>query len=292
MRTKYYRYKAENLINIKNIVTVHDFTFDKDFVSRPESHDFWEMVYVDRGNIFYTRDGEKSEANAGEIIFHSPNVEHTHSADGKDPSRVVIISFGCKSAAMNYFRNYNGKLSARLKKYVFEILSESGKIFDLKSTDPDTKKMPLLPSAPAGGLQILKNTLELFLIYLLERDTERTDPPVVFLPQSDKHEPVSARLKKLLAEGLYDGITIDDLCEKTHYSRSYLFREFKKATGQGIIEYYNVLKIEEAKKLLRSTDLSVTEISDRLGYDTSGYFCRQFKFRTGETPLKYKKRTS
>ena len=58
------------------------------------------------------------------------------------------------------------------------------------------------------------------------------------------------------------------------------------------MQYFTERKIEEAKKLLRSTDLSVTEISDRLGYDTSGYFCRQFKLRTGETPLKYKKRTS
>ena len=289
MRTRYYRYKAENLINVKNIVTVHDFYFDKNFKSQTESHDFWELVYVDEGRLFYNRDGEINAAESGEIIFHKPDVIHALFADGKNSSRVIIISFGCKSAAMSYFENYAGKLSKRLKDYIFEILEESGKIFDLKSSAPETKKMPLKTSAPAGGLQILKNTLELFLIYLLERDTLKADPPVVFLPKKDDAETLISKVKNMLSSAVYESVSVNDICEKTHYSRSYLFREFKNFTGKGIMECYNDLKIAEAKKLLENTDLSVAEISEKLCFDTPSYFCRQFKRLTAKTPLQYRK---
>ncbi len=289
MRTKYYRYKAENLINVKNIVTVHDFIFEKDFKSQKESHDFWELVYVDKGNVFYSWNGVARKAESGEILFHKPNVEHALFADGEKQSRVIIISFGTKSATMNYFENYVGKLSARLKKYIFEILTESGKIFDLKASAPETKKMPLLPDAPVGGLQILKNTLELFLIYLLERDTRKSDPPVVFLPAENGAEELTSKIKKIMENSVYGGLKIDELCEKTHYCRSYLFREFKKSTGVTIMAYYDELKINEAKKLLKSTDKSVAEISEILRYDTPSYFCKQFKKTTGKTPLKFRK---
>lgn len=290
MRTKYYRYKAENLINVKNIVTVHDFYFDKNFKSQTESHDFWELVYVDEGKLFYNRDGNINAIISGEIIFHKPNVSHALYADGQNSSHVIIISFGCKSTAMSYFENYEGELSKRLKNYIFEILEEGGKIFDLKSSAPETKKMPLKNSAPAGGLQILKNTLELFLIYLLERDTLKADPPVVFLPEKDDAETLIAKVKKILSSKVYESVTINDICEKTHYSRSYLFREFKKNTGKGVMEYYNEMKIAEAKKLLENTNLSVAEISEKLCFDTPSYFCRQFKRLSLETPLQHRKK--
>lgn len=51
MRKKYFQYKAENLIHVKNIVTVHDFYFDKHFKSEEESHDFWEIVYAESGKF-------------------------------------------------------------------------------------------------------------------------------------------------------------------------------------------------------------------------------------------------
>lgn len=289
MRTKYYKYKVENLINVQNIVTVHDFYFDKNFKSSIESHDFWELVYVVEGRLFYNRSGEDSIATSGEIIFHQPNATHALFADGQNSSHVIIISFGCKSPAMRYFENYNRKLSKMLKEYIFDILKESGKLFDLKSSAPETKKMPLKNSGKTSGLQILKNTLELFLIYLLEHNTLKADPQVVFLPKKDDAENIAEKVKSILSSALYKSVSINDICEKMHYSRSYLFREFKKYANKGIMEYYNEIKISEAKKLLKNTDLSVAEISEKLCFDTPSYFCRQFKRLSQKTPLQYRK---
>ena len=48
---KYFRHKLENLLVIDKIVTIHYFEFGKNFASEGESHDFWELVYADKGGI-------------------------------------------------------------------------------------------------------------------------------------------------------------------------------------------------------------------------------------------------
>lgn len=55
------------------------------------------------------------------------------------------------------------------------------------------------------------------------------------------------------------------------------------------MEYYNLLKIEKSKQLLRENNLTVSEISDKLCYDSPNYFTKKFKKTVGTTPLKYKK---
>lgn len=210
-------------------------------------------------------------------------------ADGEHDSHVIIISFNCKSEALKYFENFTGELSDKLKKYVFELVENGGRIFDLSSSTPETKKMPEKENPPLGGIQILKNTLELFLIYLLQAETAKSNASAVFLPPRDDEKSLADTVKSLLNNNVYGNLSIDEICDKTYYSRSYLFREFKKETGVTVMAYYNALKINEAKRLLSSTKFSVAEISALLFFDTPNYFSKQFKKSVGITPLAYRK---
>lgn len=289
MRKKYFQYKAENLIHVKNIVTVHDFYFDKHFKSEEESHDFWEIVYAESGKILYSWNGVTGELGAGRILFHKPNVTHALQADGEHEAHVIIISFNCKSEALKYFENFTGDLSDKLKKYVFELVENGGRIFDLSSSTPETKKMPEKENPPLGGIQILKNTLELFLIYLLQAETAKSNASAVFLPPRDDEHSLADTVKSLLNNNVYGNLSIEEICDKTYYSRSYLFRKFKKETDVTVMAYYNALKINEAKRLLSSTQFSIAEISALLLFDTPNYFSKQFKKSVGITPLAFRK---
>ncbi|MBR2916926.1 MAG: AraC family transcriptional regulator, partial [Clostridia bacterium] len=51
MKLNYIKHKIANLISINKIVTIHYYEFDKNYVYDGESHNFWEMVYVDAGNV-------------------------------------------------------------------------------------------------------------------------------------------------------------------------------------------------------------------------------------------------
>ena len=64
---------------------------------------------------------------------------------------------------------------------------------------------------------------------------------------------------------------------------------FKEKLGMSPLEYLTLLRVEHAKELLASTDLTIREISARTGYYDAGSFIRRFKQVTGETPLQYRR---
>lgn len=77
-----------------------------------------------------------------------------------------------------------------------------------------------------------------------------------------------------------------DLC---HISPSYFSRVFTKETGQNYSTYLSLLKIEWSKQLLSTTEMTISEISNNLGFNESGYFIKIFKKYEGVTPSLYRK---
>ena len=80
---QYIKTTLEEELIIKRIVTIHYFEYRKDFVFTGEKHNFWEFVYVDKGEINVTADERVFRLEHGEMIFHKPNEFHTLSANGK-----------------------------------------------------------------------------------------------------------------------------------------------------------------------------------------------------------------
>ena len=81
-----------------------------------------------------------------------------------------------------------------------------------------------------------------------------------------------------------------DLAALVGYTEYYLTEKFKKETGQSVSSYIRYAKMERAKVLLESSDLSVKEIAERLAFNTVNYFIQCFRDTTGYTPAQYRKR--
>ena len=84
------------------------------------------------------------------------------------------------------------------------------------------------------------------------------------------------------------GLTQQELADLVGYSVTYFTRRFREETGFGISDYVKAARIERAKILLETSDSSVQEISDRLGFTTRNYFTRCFREVTGKTPMEYR----
>ncbi|MBQ6222345.1 MAG: helix-turn-helix domain-containing protein [Solobacterium sp.] len=84
-------------------------------------------------------------------------------------------------------------------------------------------------------------------------------------------------------------IRTSDLAALAGYTEYYLTTKFKKETGQSVSSYIRSAKIEMAKSLLRTTSLSVHEISDKLAFNTPNYFIQGFRDITGMSPAQYRK---
>ena len=287
----YFQHKLSNLITVSKIVTIHYFEFDKTFQTVGESHNFWEFVYAEKESLLCSSDGQEIILQQGEILFHKPNEFHTLAANGKTAPNVFILSFVCKSESIKFFENKKITLSPQLAKFIYSILEEGKRTFNIPYSDPNLKKMHLLSSPTLGGEQLIKNYLEIFLINLLREQTETAQGNATFLPWKELSAKPINDITALLKENVYSSLTIDDICEKTAYSKAYLFRIFKAQTGKTIMAYFIELKINHAKQLLRENELSVREISERLAFSAPDYFTKTFKRITGLTPLAYKKRS-
>lgn len=84
-------------------------------------------------------------------------------------------------------------------------------------------------------------------------------------------------------------VSLDELSEKFYLSKYYICRIFKEVTGYTISEYTNIHRIRKAKRYLEETDMSISDITYALGYESLTYFERMFKTYMTLSPLKYRK---
>lgn len=139
---------------------------------------------------------------------------------------------------------------------------------------------------PEGFNSCLKAKFIDFLIFINRISKQHKSIPKV--SQSHKHKKVSEIVKYINAN-YAETLTLSDIATKFNYSDNYLCTLFKEGTGFSIIEYLNGVRINESQKLLRETHLTVTEISEKVGYENITHFGRVFKQITGTSPLKYRK---
>lgn len=84
-------------------------------------------------------------------------------------------------------------------------------------------------------------------------------------------------------------VTQTKAAELCHISTGYFSRLFKKEMGEPFSQYFMRLKSEWAKYFLAKTDLSIAQISDKLGFGDPGYFIKIFRKFEGVTPAYYRK---
>lgn len=106
------------------------------------------------------------------------------------------------------------------------------------------------------------------------------------LPKSAS--PLVRRIIRCIQDHLYESWTASDTAEALNMDLSYLCRHFKKETGETISTYIQKIKIQEGKRLMEFSDLSLAQISVQLGFSSQSYFHRVFKKLTGMTPGDYK----
>jgi YesN/AraC family two-component response regulator len=95
-----------------------------------------------------------------------------------------------------------------------------------------------------------------------------------------------------ITEHYTEKIYIEKMSDIINVSPDYFTRMFKDSIGKTPIDYINGLRINRAMKLLCTTELSMTEISDAVGFCNANYFHKIFKQYIGSSPLAYRKRAN
>ncbi len=279
-------------ISVGRIFSIHYFEYMSDFSFSGESHNFWEFICVDKGEVCITSGHTSATLKKGEIAFHQPNEFHDVNATGKIAPNLVVISFECHDNAMNFFRNRILKIDDLERTLLANIISEARNCFDCRLDDPYLQNMPQKISPVFGAEQMILNNLEHFLIHMIRRHSASVSYPKKSDPMSKSlyiknNQELFNHISDYLERNLSEHIKIEQICHDNLIGRSKLQKIFKEHTGLGVIEYFSHMKIDAAKELIRTKHMNFTQISEYLGYTSIHYFSRQFKSLTNMTPSEY-----
>ena len=273
MRREYINYPFDlpikiSYLNIKNYPT--------------HWHNSIEIIYVLKGSLHIKIDTDSFTLNEREVEII--NSDESHEIQGIDDNKVLIFNIDpfffekyYKDINNIFFytnsnddEDQNGPEYEELKTILSQILCE----YVQKLEDYDEEIEELLITL----LYHLVNNFH-YLTHEKEELKEKTD-------QLARYH----RISKYIYNNYNNNITLQEIAKKEFLSPHYLSHEIKYATGYSFTDLINLTRIEESIKLLLDSDMSISEISDEIGFSHVRYFNKNFKYYYGCTPLQYRKK--
>ena len=280
-------YPLKKELTVQAVVSAFYHKSPKDFKFAGESHDYWELIYVDRGRMLITAGSQQYVLKAGELAFHCPNEFHAVEAFEHTTASFIVSAFECRSRCMRYFNHRIIVLDAFERECLNRVLREADRLL-VDSSNMRPSGSGLAPDAPFGTQQMLQSALEQMLISLYRRrDSMRIQQRVETYAQQNSYRQLAENVCAYMEENLSRRLTLEDIAAAQCCSVPQMKKLFRARMGCGVIDYFIDLKIREAKRMIRSGSLSFAQIAAALGYENSCYFANLFKSRTEMTMTEY-----
>ena len=276
-------------ITISSFNTIDYYNLNKDFYQLPDSHPYWEMVYVDRGDVISNYDGMGHTLVEGQVVFHPPHSSHSHISNKRVSNSILVVSFTSDSGFLDNLQRKIFSVTDTSKKFLSLFMEECRtSLSDITNTSGGIPKPLCFQGEARGSSQLLECYFVSFLLSIIRNDSYKT-----IEKNSASRSIISTSfaelLKSYLNDNVYRNLTLEDLCRKFNLSQSNLCKRWKEYSDTGVIEYFISLKIKEAKHLIRQKKYNFTQIADMLGYSTIHHFSHTFKKIVGMSPSEYKK---
>lgn len=244
-----------------------------DFSSNTENHGIHRsgiedmiLIYCYHGEGFIRQRSKTLFLNSGTLGICFPNEEHTYRSLPENPWHIIWAHV--RGDVSWFLSAYN----ERFPEFTVNI-SSSGFLSDFRALVRSFNR-------PHSGITSRETDarLQLLLCSILSESAAPSN---------------SGFIEKSL--GFIEGnflrpVTVDEIAAHVNTSKYHFIRRFAKETGMTPHQYILQLKLQEACRLLKFTNLSIAEISRSLGYDNCAYFSGQFKNRFGTSPTAYRKK--
>ena len=235
-----------------------------------ETHNFWELTFIDNGELVTNVDGEDYTLDEMDLILYAPGQFHTqHTGNSKSCSYLTILfemdipdSYLVTNRVYHAHRDIHNALNEFIKVSNNHMLYNS---------------------------ELMICYLKQLIIRILQYDF-LTSTPIASTPMQQRFE--NELLNEIIIyinDTIYEHITIEEICNKFSISRSSLQALFKNNLGTAPKQYISDLKLNKSKLLIKESMHTISEISSMLGFTSIHYFSRKFKQQFGITPTDYAK---
>ncbi|MCI6429340.1 MAG: AraC family transcriptional regulator [Oliverpabstia sp.] len=252
-------------------------------------HDEWEWIYVEKGFLILTVDGEQTIAKEGDFFFINSQELHRLEAYDNIPSIHHALVFSPEILPFSYEDLCESR-------YIRPLLNHQN-IF-LRHTDlsdPAHKELAKLflrllesyrKKEPGWYLEIKAYIYQMIFLCIRHNLLISSNPSFSSTDQK------KIKIKKAISfihKNYALQITLNDLAQCLNMNPQYFCRFFKNAAGKTPMEYLKEYRLRQAKRLLLETGDSILEICMQVGFESPSYFIQQFRFLYGMTPGEYRK---
>ena len=242
-----------------------------------ERHDFFELTYVDTGELETEVDGTLYHLKEKDLMIYGPGQFHTQYTDEEHRASYMTILFDMRNltpverevwydALINRVFHYDQKINTLLKTFVRE----------------STTGIPYMNSLM---LCLLTETI----IRLLQGTYASPMAPASSTAHQSAMDELFDRIIAYIDDNIYDPLTIPEICEHFSLSRSALQLLFKNSVDQSPKKYINDKKLERSCQMLLENRYTISEISLRLGYSSIHYFSKSFNMKYHMSPSEFVK---
>ncbi len=274
----------------------------------PHKHDFIEIMFVLSGEVTMQIEHQIVLYTEGQCCVMNRNIRHRELLEGNFSVVFFMFENSFLESILNAYHSEQSLLSD-----AFAPLERNELFRLIQDNQADTRLFDkvYLNYRPAAAAQMtLEKITPLFNEILFEIIDKKagcslyilgaflrffrllTSPELYFeeksLAKSGSHDQVFAEIAQFM-EAQHGRCTREELSQKLHYTGEYINRIVKLHTGKTLSEYGQTLLLEEAKRLLASTDQNISDIIYSLGISNRSYFYRIFEKAYGVTPLQYRK---
>lgn len=255
-------------------------------------HSYIELLYGLEGRFNVLLNGKYHYFAKGDLILINSKEVHQVNALDEFGGNYIVLRFEPEVIYNNMFQNYSEL------KYTLPFLIENPKQQKVITKDLliDTSIPELLwdihkemEEQNYGYELAVRNHIGRIFLWIL-RYFHTNNPNGIF--QFSEDELYLRRLQPALdyvPDNYMNEIKTPDMASLCNMSSSYFSRLFNRIMNMTFNDYVNHIRLKEAEKLLVSTDLNITEISNQVGFNTTSYFIKIFKENKGTSPKQYQK---
>jgi AraC-like DNA-binding protein len=243
-------------------------------------HPEYELTLITKGTGKRLVGDSYESFEAGDLVLLGPDLPHTWSSDKIKNQQVsaVVIQFSEDFIQRFLTLHEFDKVSSLLES------SDRGLFF------PGAEKLhsQLEALTKLSGVEKITSLLEIFQ-KLTALKCEKLSSEYFNAIKGEETENRINKVCQYIQQHAAEDITLEQVAELIHLSRSAFSKFFKRATGKTFSDYVNDIRIGKACYLLTESDKAINEIAYETGFDSLTYFNRVFLRKKGVTPGKFKK---
>lgn len=228
---------------------------------------FYHLTFVLEGSFTYIADGKEYVLTTNDALLMIPGSERERLYIPEKVRYIIVNYIPTKEYELKSNIFLKGAVNSAVLNYINACPC---KIFTSEQTQ-NTNEENIKKQT------ILLNQLNCILIELFSSLKNKSKNPHI------------NNAVRYIDENIYHPLSLENVCNAIHLSKSYTTRLFKTEMNMTVSEYINNRKLDIAKAMLANSDISLQEISGSLGYENYCYFSKKFKERFGISPLKTKK---